>query len=190
MIDTPHIVRASVVQAAVIHLTIPRAGIQAVMGPGLGELMAVLGRQGNPPAGPWFAHHLRMDPATFDFEIGHLRLRDRRARTSTGGARGPGQAGPAPGCDGGSHGLPRALRGSRHGVAQARRLDRRAGAQARSFAVGGVPHGSAVEPGPHHLAHGARQAAGWVGGRRHLRRPRPHPNHPCRWPGSLEPPGR
>lgn len=40
------------------------------MGPGHRELMAALGSQGIAPAGPWFTHHLRMDPATFDFEIG------------------------------------------------------------------------------------------------------------------------
>ena len=39
------------------------------MGPGLGELMAAVGAQGIGPAGPWFTHHLRMDPQVFDFEI-------------------------------------------------------------------------------------------------------------------------
>jgi effector-binding domain-containing protein len=69
MIDTPQIVQTSVVQTAVIHLTIPRREIQTVMGPGLGELMAALRAQGIAPAGPWLTHHLKMDPATFDFEI-------------------------------------------------------------------------------------------------------------------------
>jgi len=40
------------------------------MGPGIGELMATVAAQGIAPAGPWFTHHLRMDPNTFDFEIG------------------------------------------------------------------------------------------------------------------------
>jgi effector-binding domain-containing protein len=40
------------------------------MGPGIAELMAAVAAQGIAPAGPWFTHHLRMDPATFDFEIG------------------------------------------------------------------------------------------------------------------------
>jgi effector-binding domain-containing protein len=39
------------------------------MGPGIGEVMAALAAQGIAPAGPWLTHHLRMDPATFDFEI-------------------------------------------------------------------------------------------------------------------------
>jgi effector-binding domain-containing protein len=39
------------------------------MGPSIGELMAAIAAQGITPAGPWFTHHLRMDPDLFDFEI-------------------------------------------------------------------------------------------------------------------------
>jgi effector-binding domain-containing protein len=70
MIDTPHITRTDEQTTAVIRFTIPRAEIQNVMGPGIGELMAVLAAQGVAPAGPLFSHHLRMDPEVFDFEIG------------------------------------------------------------------------------------------------------------------------
>jgi effector-binding domain-containing protein len=70
MIDTPHITQTAAQQTAIIHLTIPRDEIQNVMGPGLSELMAAIAAQGIAPAGPWFTHHLRMDPDTFDFEIG------------------------------------------------------------------------------------------------------------------------
>jgi effector-binding domain-containing protein len=70
MIDEPHITETAAQQTAVIHLTIPRVEIQNVMGPGIGELMATVTAQGVGPAGPWFTHHLRMDPETFDFEIG------------------------------------------------------------------------------------------------------------------------
>jgi effector-binding domain-containing protein len=70
MIDTPHITQTAAQQTAIIHLTIPREEIRNVMGPGLGELMAAIAAQGIAPAGPWFTHHLRMDPDTFDFEIG------------------------------------------------------------------------------------------------------------------------
>ena len=49
---------------------IPRAEIQKVMGPGYREVMAAVAAQGIAPVGPWFTHHLRMDPDTFDFEIG------------------------------------------------------------------------------------------------------------------------
>ncbi len=69
MIDTPQIVQAAAQLAAIIHLTIPRSEIRHVMGPGIQELMATLAAQGIKPAGPWFSHHLKMDPATFDFEI-------------------------------------------------------------------------------------------------------------------------
>jgi len=32
-------------------------------------VMATLKAQGIAPSGPWLTHHLKMDPATFDFEI-------------------------------------------------------------------------------------------------------------------------
>jgi effector-binding domain-containing protein len=53
----------------VIHVTIPRSEIQKVMGPGLQELKAALDVQGIKAVGPWFTHHLKMDPKVFDFEI-------------------------------------------------------------------------------------------------------------------------
>ncbi len=69
MIDTPQIIQSAAQLTAIIHLTIPRSEIRHVMGPGIQELMATLAAQGIKPAGPWFSHHLKMDPATFDFEI-------------------------------------------------------------------------------------------------------------------------
>ena len=69
MIEPPQIVETAAQLTAVIHLTVPRQEIQNVMGPGLGELMSVLAGQGIVPTGPWFTHHLRMDPGVFDFEI-------------------------------------------------------------------------------------------------------------------------
>jgi len=53
-----------------LHLIIPKAAIQSEMGPGLRAVQAALAQQGVSPAGPWFAHHLRIDPAGWDFEIG------------------------------------------------------------------------------------------------------------------------
>lgn len=70
MLDKPQIVQTAAQPAAVIRLTIPREEIQSVMGPGHQELMAAVAAQGIATAGPWFSHHLRMDPAIFDFEIG------------------------------------------------------------------------------------------------------------------------
>ena len=69
MIETPHIVQTSARLTAVIPLTIPKADIQAVMGPGVSELMATIAAQGVAPAGPWFTHHLKIDPEIWDFEI-------------------------------------------------------------------------------------------------------------------------
>lgn len=69
MIDQPQIVLTTARATALIHLTIPKSEIQKVMGPTLKELMAALAAQGIAPAGPWFTHHLRMKPGTFDFEV-------------------------------------------------------------------------------------------------------------------------
>ena len=70
MLDQPQIVEVTSQPAALIRLTVPRAEIQNVMGPGYMELMDTLAAQGVMPAGPWFTHHLRLDPEVWDFEIG------------------------------------------------------------------------------------------------------------------------
>ena len=69
MLDTPQITHTIARLTAVIHVTVPRTELQSVMGQGIRELLAPVAAQGIAPAGPWFTHHLRMDPATFDFEI-------------------------------------------------------------------------------------------------------------------------
>ena len=69
MIETPQIVETEAQAMALIHLTIPRAEIRNVMGPGLGELRGVVASQGVAADGPWCTHHLRIDPEVFDFEI-------------------------------------------------------------------------------------------------------------------------
>ena len=69
MLETPHIVRTDAQTIALVRLTIPRAEIRNVMGPGYQELSAALAAQGVAITGPWFTHHLRMDPDVFDFEI-------------------------------------------------------------------------------------------------------------------------
>ena len=70
MIDTPQILETSEQLTAVIHLTIPREQIQAEMGPAMGEVMAVVSAQGLRKTGPVFSYHFKMDPKTFDFEVG------------------------------------------------------------------------------------------------------------------------
>jgi len=69
VLDVPRITTTAAQLTAVIHLTIPRVEIRNVMGPGLAELKAAIATQGIAPTGPWFTHHLRMDPLVFDFEI-------------------------------------------------------------------------------------------------------------------------
>ena len=70
MLEPPRIVETTAQPAAVIRLTIPRGQIQQVMGPAFGELATTLAAQGLQPVGPFFSHHFRMDPRTFDFELG------------------------------------------------------------------------------------------------------------------------
>jgi effector-binding domain-containing protein len=70
MIDAPSIVQTTARPSAVIHLNVPRARIQEVMGPGLAELKAAVAAQGIATTGPWFTHHLKITPDAFDFEIG------------------------------------------------------------------------------------------------------------------------
>jgi effector-binding domain-containing protein len=70
MIDTPEILHTAAQSTAIIHVTVPRDQMRTVMGPGVDELMSTLRAQSIVPAGPWFTHHLRMDAAIFDFEIG------------------------------------------------------------------------------------------------------------------------
>ncbi len=69
MIEKPKITTSPGQLAAVIHVTVPRSEIRNVMGPGLNEVHAALKAQGIAVDGPWFTHHLRMDPKVFDFEI-------------------------------------------------------------------------------------------------------------------------
>jgi effector-binding domain-containing protein len=70
MIDTPSVTQSEARSTAVIHLTIPRAEIQTVMGPAIQEVMATVASQGIAPAGPVFSHHFRITPEEFDFEVG------------------------------------------------------------------------------------------------------------------------
>src|SRR5467141_3185984 len=70
MLATPEIIKTNIQEAAVIRLTIPRSQMMKVFGPAVGELMAVLAAQGVEAIGAVFAHHLKMSPDTFDFELG------------------------------------------------------------------------------------------------------------------------
>ena len=63
MIETPQVVETPAQLVATIHIETPRSGIQHVMGAGIGEAMAAVKAQGIGPAGPWFAHHLKMTPS-------------------------------------------------------------------------------------------------------------------------------
>lgn len=70
MLATPQIIQTDVQQAAIIHLTVPRSQMMKMFGPAVGELMSALAAQGIEPIGAVFAHHLKMSPDNFDFELG------------------------------------------------------------------------------------------------------------------------
>jgi effector-binding domain-containing protein len=69
MIETPKVVETPAELVATIHIETPRLKMQQVMGPGIGEVMAAVKAQGIGPTGPWFAHHLKMTPDAFNFDI-------------------------------------------------------------------------------------------------------------------------
>lgn len=70
MLDTPEIAQTDSLTTATIRLTIPRHEIQQVMGPAIQEVMGAVAAQGLTPTGPVFSYHYKMDPETFDFEVG------------------------------------------------------------------------------------------------------------------------
>jgi effector-binding domain-containing protein len=70
MLETPSVISAAEQTAAIIKITIPRPEMPTVMGPAIRELKEALRTQGIAPTGAVFAHHLRMDDAVFDFELG------------------------------------------------------------------------------------------------------------------------
>jgi effector-binding domain-containing protein len=70
MLEAPVIIQAAAQAAAIIPIIIPRAQIQQVMDPAIQELLGRLAAQAIPPVGPVFAHHFRLDPDYFDFEVG------------------------------------------------------------------------------------------------------------------------
>lgn len=70
MIEEPRITELGATPTAFIHLAIPRAEMPTVMGPAIQEVISTVTRQGVAITGPVFAHHLRMEPGRFDFEVG------------------------------------------------------------------------------------------------------------------------
>ncbi|NOT71865.1 MAG: AraC family transcriptional regulator [Hyphomicrobium sp.] len=70
MISTPAIIQTEAQAAAVIYITTPRNEMMKVFGPAVGELLTALAAQGVEPVGAVFAHHLKMSPGVFDFELG------------------------------------------------------------------------------------------------------------------------
>lgn len=69
-LDPPQILDVAAQPAAVIHLNIARSEMPQMFGPAAGELFTTLAAQGVEPVGAIFAHHFKMPPGRFDFELG------------------------------------------------------------------------------------------------------------------------
>ena len=69
MLDMPQVMETADQLTAFLPLIVPRAEIQAVMGPSIREVYAALKAQGIAPTGPWFTHHRRRPTDTFDFDV-------------------------------------------------------------------------------------------------------------------------
>jgi hypothetical protein len=70
MLSAPHIINTDLQEAAVIRLTIQRSKMRELFGAAVGKLMTAPAAQGVEPVGAVFAHHLKMSPDIFDFELG------------------------------------------------------------------------------------------------------------------------
>ncbi len=70
MISSPDILQTKAEVAAVIHIKTLRSEMVQVFGPAVAELMTALAAQGVEPIGAVFAHHLKMSPDFFEFELG------------------------------------------------------------------------------------------------------------------------
>lgn len=70
MIEEPRITELDATPTASIRLTIPRKDMSKAMGAAIRELMSTLAGQGVEVTGPVYAHHLKMEPGIFDFEVG------------------------------------------------------------------------------------------------------------------------
>ena len=152
MIDPPEIVSTGAQQTAVIRLTIPRAEIQKVMGPAIGEVLGTVAAQGLTPTGPVFSHHFAMSPETFDFEVGvpvastvmaFGRVRAGRV------ARGPRR----------EDGVSRLVRGAGRSLERVREVDRGGRPPIGRGLLGVLRGRSRVQSGPRELADGILPAA-------------------------------
>ena len=70
MLEGPQILDVPAVQVAVIHVRVPRTDIRATMIAGRKELYDTISEQGIAAASPFFTHHLVLDDAFFDFNLG------------------------------------------------------------------------------------------------------------------------
>lgn len=70
MIDEPKITQLDPTATAFIRLTIPREKMSEIFGPAMEEVISTVAGQDIEVTGAVFAHHLQMEPKTFDFELG------------------------------------------------------------------------------------------------------------------------
>ena len=70
MIESPEIVQTEARPAATVRLTVSRGEVAKVMDAAIQEVLRALAAQHIPPAGPLFAHHARIEPEVFVFDVG------------------------------------------------------------------------------------------------------------------------
>ncbi|MFO0628931.1 MAG: GyrI-like domain-containing protein [Polyangiales bacterium] len=70
MIDAPEIVQTEARPAATVRITVSRREVGQVMDAAIQEVLRALASQHVPPAGPLFAHHARIEPEVFVFDVG------------------------------------------------------------------------------------------------------------------------
>ena len=70
MLTPPEIRDLPAQNTAVVRLTIPRGDMMRRFDPAVREVLAALNAQGIAPAGPVFAHYLKLPGEIFDFELG------------------------------------------------------------------------------------------------------------------------
>jgi hypothetical protein len=118
------------------------------MGPVSARVMAAVAAQGVTTAGPVFAHHLKMDPGTFEFELGvPVRVALHRC--------GPREAGPLPRSGVARTVLQRLLRRARASMGRVQRVAQGERAQAGTDPLGMLRGGPGSGPDPANWAHRA-----------------------------------
>lgn len=70
VLEAPDIVQTEARPAATVRLVVSRGEVSQAMDAAIHEVLQALAAQHVPPAGPLFAHHARIEPEVFVFDVG------------------------------------------------------------------------------------------------------------------------